>query len=258
MDFWLWPASENTGNEPPPPPPVDANIIIRIVDIDDNNEITIDVNESLTLYLRLTTTEQGSLGIFDVEAMISDTNLGFIDNREYNPDDPNDPNNGTARILAEPRDSFFDYVGPGYQQPEGITLFAASLEADFNDGNLASFVFTCKGQGDVTLSLKNYLTDTYPRLESILIHQVDPNSQQMMMGGSGVVMESSSVAVKSSSMAMESSGAAMESSQVSEDVDTDELVSWLEETWANDPNLRETTTEDDWSKFIETVKNSEE
>ena len=216
---------------------MDANIIIRIVDIDDNNEITIGVNESITLYLRLTTTEQGSLDILDVEAMISDTNLGSIDNREYNPDDPNDPNNGTARILAEPRDPFFDYVGPGYEQPEGITLVAANIGADFNNGNLASFVFTCRGEGDVTLSLKNYLTDTYPRLEGILIHQVKPNSQQMMMGGSN---------------------AAMESSQVPEDIDVDELVDWLEEIGANDPNLRETTTEDDWSQFIETVENSEE
>ena len=278
MEFWLWPASENTGNEPPSPPspppppllpPVDANIIIRIVDINDNNEITIGVNESITLYLRLTTTEQGGLGIFDIDAMISDTNLGSIDNREYNPDDPNDPSNGTARILAEPRNPFFDYVGPGYEQPEGITLVAANVGADFNvgafnDGNLASFVFTCRGQGDVTLSLK---TDTYPRLEGILIHQVDSNSQQMMMGGGGggmamessnVAMKSSSAAVKSSSMAMESSDVTMESSQMSEDIDVDELATWLEETLANDPNFSEITTEDNWSQFIETVKNSGE
>jgi hypothetical protein len=254
INFWLWPElSEspellespelpNDNNEPPdgnePQVPVDSNIIISIVDIDDNNEITIGVNESITLYLRLTTTEQGSFGILDVDAMISDTNLSSIDNREYyNPDDQNNPNNGTARILAEPRDPFFDYVGPGYEQPEGIALVAASMEADFNNGNLASFVFTCRGEGDVTLSLKNYLTDTYPKLEGIVIHQVEPGSQQMMMGGSN---------------------AAMESSQVSEDVDIDELVDWLEETLANDPNLRETTNENDWSQFIETVENSEE
>jgi hypothetical protein len=248
MDFWLWP---NLPNDTEPQIPVDSNIIIRIVDIDDNNEITIDVNESLTLYLRLTTTEQGSFDTFNVEAMISDTNLGFIDNREYNPDDPNDPNNGTARILAEPRNPLLDYVGPGYEQPEGITLSAACTESNINDGNLAGFVFTCRGEGDVTLSLKNYLTDTYPKLGSILIHQVNPNSQQMMMSGSGIAMESGNIAMKSSS-------AAMKSSQISEDIGIDELVSWLEETLANDPNLRETTTEDDWLQFIETVKNVEE
>jgi hypothetical protein len=182
--------------------------------------------------------------MFDVEAMISDTNLGSIDNREYNPDDPNDPNNGTSRILTEPS-PFFSYAGPGYEQLGGITLSATSLEVDFNDGNLASFVFTCSGEGDVTLSLKNYSVDIYPRLESILIHQVDSNSQQMMMGSSGgVVMESSSVTV--------------ESSQIPEDIDIDKLVAQLEEIWANDPNIRETITEDNWSQFIETVKNAEE
>ena len=240
IDFWLWPELPNieVTNGTEPQGLVDSNIIIRLVDIDDNNEITIDVNESITLYLRLTTTEQAGLSVFDVEAMISDTNLGSIDNREYNPNAPNDPNNGTARILAEPRDPFFDYVGPGYEQPEGITLIAANLgEADFNDGNLASFVFTCRGQGDVTVSLKSYLTDLYPRVESILIHQVDLNSQPMVMS---------------------SSIPAMESSQASENIDVSELAAWLEEIWANDPNLRETTTEDDWAQFVETVKNLEE
>ena len=266
MYFWLWPelpeSPELPNDDNEPQVPVDANIIIRIVDIDDNNEITIDVNESVTLYLRLTTTEQGSFGVLDVDAMISDTNLGSIDNREYDPDNPNDPNNGTARILAEPRDPFFDYVGPGYEQPEGITLTAVTLGAGFNDGNLASFVFTCRGQGDVTLSLKNFLTDTYPRLKSILIHQ---NSQQMMMSGSGIAMGNSGVAIKGSGVAVESStaaikssGAAMESSQMAEDADIDELAAWLEEICADDPNLCETTTEDDWTQFIEAVKNSEE
>ena len=65
----IQPEGEGGGSESLLPPPVDANIIIRIVDINDNNEITIGVDESITLYLRLSTTEQGSLGIFDVEAM---------------------------------------------------------------------------------------------------------------------------------------------------------------------------------------------
>jgi hypothetical protein len=237
IDFWLWPqlpVPPADSNEPPIP--VDPNIIIRIVDAEDSNEITIDVNESITLYLRLTTTQQGNLGIFDVEAVISDTNLGSIDNREYNPNDPNDPNNGSARILAEPRGTFFDYIGPGYTQSEGITLTAANIGAYFNDGNLASFVFTCNGQGDVTLSIKNHLAGPYPKLESILIHQAAPNSQQMMMGDSGIEAQSS---------------------QIPEDIDTYELAAWLEEIWVNDPNLLDTVTEDDWSQFRETVKETE-
>ncbi|MBN1787994.1 MAG: hypothetical protein JW806_06325 [Sedimentisphaerales bacterium] len=237
IEFWLWP---ELPVEPPdnnePPIPVDANIIISIVDVNDNNEITIDVNESITLYLKLTTTELGSLSVFDVEVTISDTDLGSIDNREYNPNDPNDPNNGTARILAQPRDPFFDYIGPGYEQAEGISLVAVNMEADFNDGSLASFVFTCEGPGDVILELKSYSTDPYPKLESILIHQIDPNSQQMMSGGDR----------------------ATEDTQMPEDIDPEELAEWLEDIRANDPNVDETIIEEDWSQFIDSVKNTED
>ena len=245
------PAGGGGGSGPPSPPPVDANIIIRIVDVNDNNEITVGVNESITLYLRLSTTEQGSLGIFDVEAMISDTNLGSIDNREYDPNDPNDPNNGTARILAEPS-PLFSYVGPGYEQPEGITLTAAILEADFNDGNLAGFVFTCNGQGDVTLSLKNYLTGTYPKLESILIHQVEPNSQQMMMGGGEMEMMMS---VSPQSCAEGSQIYA--ETQESQPVDVNGLVNWLDQLWQTDEEIRESMSQDEYLQFRNSIEESQ-
>ena len=104
-----------------------------------------------------------------MEANISDPNLGWIDNTEY---DPNNP--GTAEILAWPRDTFFDYYGPGYTQPEGIQFCAASFAGPMEDGNLASFIYTATEPGYVILTLVNY--DTVPAtLEEMIIRQVDPN-----------------------------------------------------------------------------------
>lgn len=228
IDYWLWPASPGVAGSQP----IDSNIVLRIVDVNDNNEITIDVNSSVTLYLKLTTTTQGSLDMFDVDVLISDVNLGSIDNREYDPSDPNDPNNGTARILATPRDSFFDYVGPGWAQEQGIHLTGITWNSSFNDGNLASFVFTCKGEGDVTLSLKNCLTFVFPKLENMLIHQYDPNSQMLLMGGGtgGEELESFS---------------------------SGELATWLEDIRVEDPNISAVISEDEWEEFVEAVDSGE-
>jgi hypothetical protein len=245
VDFWLWGKFDIKTRKLVEPNvladsnvpidtnvPVEPNIVIRIVDIGDNNEITLDVNESITLYLRLKTMGPEGLGIFNGDVIISDTNLGSIDNREYNPNDPNFINNSTARILAEPRDPFFDYIGPGYEQSEGIQFLAANIGGNINDGDLASFVFTCRGGGNVTLSLKNYLAGINPKLVNILIHQNNPNFQKM----------------KSSNV----------SSQMAETVDTAELVDWLEKMRLEDPNFNGTMTEDDWVQFIETVNSSGE
>ena len=233
VEFWFWPGAEEETLESAQMP-VDSNVIVSVVDIDDNNEITLDVNESITLYVKLETTDQGSIGIFDFDVYISDATLGVIDNREYNVDNPNDPNNGTARILAMPRDSFFDYVGPSYEQEGGIQLSAANLGASMKDGYLASFVFTCRSQGDVTLSLKNYLSGMYPKMQTILIHQTDPNSQQIYSTDGS---------------------SEFESNQVLEEINTAETVDWLEEIWENDPNINQTIPEDDWEQFIESVEN---
>jgi hypothetical protein len=105
---------------------------------------------------------------FDVEVVISDSNLGSIDNIEHP--------NGTAQILATPRVPSFDYWGPGTIQEEGIRLRGFSiLSGVMSDGHLASFVFTCREAGDVTLELIND-NPPFPQLEDILIHQIDPNS----------------------------------------------------------------------------------
>ncbi|MHB9069385.1 MAG: dockerin type I domain-containing protein [Sedimentisphaerales bacterium] len=253
MDFWLWPAIPGDTNSPEPPdtnepnepnePLVDPNIILRLVDINDNNEITIDVNESITLYLRLTTTEQGHLIAFDTDVIISDPNLGSIDNREYSGSDSNTWSNSTARLLAEPRDAYYDYAGPGYAQAEGIYLSAVNWFSDVNDGNLASFVFTCQGEGDVILNLKDY-SALYPKLESIIIHQALPSQQMMMVPSGGLDSQSESLVSVIDS--------------ASESFDVTEMIDWLEEIWKTDPNISQSISENDWNEFIESVENSAE
>ncbi|MHC4423810.1 MAG: hypothetical protein ACYSWR_03965 [Planctomycetota bacterium] len=168
-EYWLWPTSGYGTNEPNEPNyPEDPNIVHRIVDANGLSEITIDVDESITLYVDMETNDVNIYG-FDVEVVISDTNFGSIDNTAHP--------NGTAQILASPREEIWDYWGPGTSQEEGIRLTGASMfSGAVSDGHLASFVFTCKGEGDVTLELINHL-QSFPKLESIVIHQMDPNSQ---------------------------------------------------------------------------------
>jgi hypothetical protein len=267
-DFWLWPAipvnnpesepqdsnEPNDPNEPEEPnePLVDPNVMLRLVDINDNNEITIGVNESITLYLRLTTTEQGHLCAFDTDVTISDTNLGSIDNREYIGSDPNTWPNSTARLLAEPRDAYYDYAGQAYEQPEGIKLSAVEWYSDINDGNLASFVFTCLGAGDVTLSLEDY-SGVYPEVKNIIIHQVLPPQQMMMSSGGNSSMTVQSESPESESNIVDESA----SDSTSESFDAAEMVDWLEGIWDADPNIRQSITKDDWNEFIESIENIE-
>jgi hypothetical protein len=238
--YWLWGPSFQ---EPDYYYPEDPNIIYSIVDTNDSNEITIDVNENVTLYVKMTTTEANNVSIFDIEVNISDTNFASIDNREY---DPNDPNASTARILAEPRDAGFDYYGPGFNQEEGIYLSAVSAWAPMSDGNLASFVFTCEGPGDVTLTLINWHSynvdgvEVFPKLEGLTIHQVDANSQQTMGEGTA------------GALAMD---AGLESEPV-EQTNTEELANWLEDLWVEDEQMRETYTEEEWNDLVDGIRDS--
>ena len=230
VNYWLWP---NSGNEPDSPDepnyPEDANIIYSIVDVNGNSEITLDVNESITLYVDIATANDvKGVWAFDIEVDISDTNLGSIDNTEY-PD-------GTAQILAEPnRNSFWDCWGPGLEQEEGIQLFGLTTGCAIDDGHLASFVFTCEGQGDVTLELNNWAsfnTDSqavFPRLETIIIHQIDPLMMEM--------------------------GSEMLSEPLPDEIDIDELVNWLEEIWLQEKEIREMYNKAEWNEFIDSLKN---
>lgn len=233
-EFWLWPHVPAN-----PPIPVDANRTFSVVDINGSNDITIDINETVTLYLVLDTTVDTNVGLFDIEVQISNTGLGSIDNTAI---DPNDPNVGTAQILATPRDTSFDYYGPGGIQPENILLSAANLFGNMNDGNLASFEFTCTGEGDVILTPVDYMTYN-PKLEAITIHQNDPCSQQMMGGGEEMLMGTTSFI--------------QEPQPLSTD-EINEIILWLEKSWLEDESIREAINEDEWNNFIEAIKNPEQ
>jgi hypothetical protein len=159
---------EGVAYQPEAAPTANPNVIYSITDANGLDDITLPVGQSITVYLTKETTNENVYS-FSLEANISDPNLGWIDNTEY---DPNNP--GTAEILAQPRATFFDYYGPGYTQPEGIQFFAANLGNAIQDGDIASFVYTATQPGCVVLTLVDY--DTVPAtLEEIIIRQTDPN-----------------------------------------------------------------------------------
>ena len=255
-DYWLWGAPDTEPpvdpNEPPPgggePPGEDPNqpfgITYRIVNPQLLQEITLSLGEHVTLYVDKVTEGEGNISSFYVEVDISDPNLGWIDNTPYDPNDP--PGSGTARILAEPnRLTEFDYWEPGTMQEEGIDLSGATWNEGIYDGALASFVYTCEGIGDVILELydwDSYNTENqkvYPQTEYIIIHQVNPNSQQMMMSGG---MEQSSLTTQRDPK-----------TQLIE-YDLKETLRWLDEIW-NDESmaLQEQITEEEWQEFIRRV-----
>ena len=233
VEYWLWPTSGNDSNEPNGPYyPENTNVVYRIVDANGLSEITIDVNDSITLYVDMETNDVNVYD-FDVEVVISDTNLGFIDNTEHP--------NGTAQILASPREPLWDYWGPGINQEEGIRLSGTGvLSAAMSDGHLASFIFTCKGEGDVTLELINGMSP-FPKLEDIIIHQIDPNSQEMMgMGGGMDEMLNTQE---------------MQPAQPTQQ-EIDEIVSWLEQILLEEDGIGESINEAEWNEFIDSLRNA--
>ena len=223
-DFWLWGTpnwqypSTDTAEEPPVLQ--DPNVFYAVVDPNGFSDVSIPVGQSVRLYLDKTTVGQ-DVYVFSLEAMISDPNLGWIDNTAF---DPNDPyGGGTAEILATPLAGFFDYWGPGYTQEAGIQFLTASFNGPINDGVIASFVYVATAPGTVTLELIDYLESVPSGLTSITLHQYEPEGQV-------------ETAVKS----------------------TGEIVEMLEGMWEETPELQESIHEDDWTEFIEAVKLSSE
>jgi len=180
-EFWLW---DGPNNVPPPSIMPDPNYIYSIIDINDLDEITLEVGQTVTLYIYLEVLNGDHLRSLEVEVHISDPNLGEIDNVE-------DPN-GTAMIYAYPRSTIMDYWGPGIEQEDGIRFILGTLSFTnpINDGYLVGFEYTANNTGDVTLNLTNIVSlhfegEVYsPTLESILIHQTAPE----MQGGSAQSM----------------------------------------------------------------------
>ena len=243
-DYWLWDVSYVRPPRSIPEEPniiycqEDPNIIYSIVDANGLIAITMDVNDIITLYIDMATFDR-DMNIFSIEVHISDTNLGSIDNTAYDPNDP--PGTGTARILAQPRSSGFDHWGPGETQQEGIQFFGANINGSISDGDLASFVYTCNGTGEVTLELLNLDSSgtsgsLCPSLVNIIINQTASSQQQSMPGGMAPMSATSQEAT-------------------TEQVSSDEMVEWLESLWIED-GVSEMISEEEWNTFIESVKDS--
>jgi hypothetical protein len=162
-DFWLHGIS---GWQPIEPD--DPNVIYAIQNAVGQDEISLSVGQTVTLYLDLETLGEAA-HVFDLEVRISDPNLGSIDNRPYDVGNP--PGNGTARILAQPRITGFDRWGPGSSQVEGIEMIGANITAPLNEGHIASFEYTCTAAGEVTLDLINWNTFQPAFVRSLRIHQ---------------------------------------------------------------------------------------
>ncbi|MHC4265075.1 MAG: hypothetical protein ACYSUK_03985, partial [Planctomycetota bacterium] len=178
-DYWLWNNTYVYISKKQKSYLQDPNIIYRVVDVSGANEITLDVNESITLYVDLATTDEKDIESFYIEIDISNSNLGSIDNTQKP--------GGTAKILARPdRIRFMDYWAPGIAQQEGIQLSGRTNRSAIQNGHLARFVYTSLAEGDVTLDLINFQSydpnhnPVYPKLEDIIIHQLGPDSQPMM------------------------------------------------------------------------------
>lgn len=276
-DYWLWEPSvpianmcdPNSGGQEPNvvepnfiQPPADPNMIYRIVDGNGSNEVTINVGDSVTLYVDMMNVNSSTLWSFSVEADLSDPNLGSIDNRAYDPNNP--PGPGTAQILADPnRWDIFDNWGPGVQQQEGIYFGAVSASGAFDDGHLASFVFTCQGSGDVVINLINYdSTSTsgeslYPTLEGIMIHQVEPMPESMAMSSSpesAMGFSGESLAAQESVVMLSPEVATAQ--EPAESVSKEEMVQFLNDIWQEDSSLQETMSPKEWDAFIKSVEES--
>jgi hypothetical protein len=266
-DSWLWCADPNSQQSPPYPYPTDPepdpNLIYSVVDANGLAEITMAIGESITLYVDMDSIDPNGVWAFDVEVDLSDPALGFIDNTAYDPNNP--PGEGTARILAGPnRWEMFDRWGPGYLQQEGISLTGVSASGAFDDGHLASFVYTSQATGDVILNLIDHGSlgtsgqNQNPTLMSIVIHQYDPFEGESMMISS-LSMDASSTDGMTAS-ADDASALSMETSPEIEpttpSVSPEEMVQFLEDIWNTDPEFQNMIDEKEWKEFIRGVEKS--
>jgi hypothetical protein len=272
IDYWLW-----TGQEPNEPsariaqaeskldiPTPDPNLLYQIVDSLGQDEITIHVGQTVTLYVDMLTRDTDRVWLFAVETDISDPNLGTLDNTAYDPNNP--PGPGTARILAGPnRWTWFDRWEPGILQLEGIYLSGVSEGNAFEDGHLASFEFTCRGIGDVALELINLETISitgdplYPTVKGILIHQIDPTasitaSAQLMMDSTAPTSWDYETASLDSEISLTDTESTVSITTASS---TEDLALFLEELWLTDPSIRDMFSQEDWQTFVESVEQSE-
>lgn len=219
----------------------DPNITFSIHSPDMLSEITLAVGESITLYIDKVTDSE-DIYIINLEAMISDPNLGCIDNRTIDPNDPN--NSGTARLLFEPRVTSFDYWGPGKTQLQGIEFLGFNLSEPIQDGALASFIYTATAEGTVELQLADYVN--YSHLESIIIHQQAPAVMTAQTSGDLMTLSAETTSAESSSPL------------IAEEIDPDELADFLDDVYNTDEELQQAIDEESWTEFVESVRNGNE
>jgi len=236
-EHWLW----GTPGWQPPAPPSEPNVLYQVVDGSGAEEITLAVGDSVRLYIEKTTFEK-DVCLLHLEAVISEPALGWIDNREY---DPNEPQSSTAELLAEPRICFFDYWGPGLMAPEGIVFYAVNFGPPIHDGPAASFLYTAAGAGDVRIELLDY-SQIPSRRRGILIHQTEPVPMTLKTTSSS---KTAAVSASAAAATLEKSASATETSVLSEDA-----VEILDRIWEEDPQIRQVISEERWNQFIEQVK----
>ncbi|MBN1764518.1 MAG: hypothetical protein JW860_04610 [Sedimentisphaerales bacterium] len=239
-EYWLWGASAVTLPEPPqtpepnePPAPV-PDLNYYILDSDGHSEITLSIGETTTLFVDMVNESENDIQVFYMGVLISDPNYGSIDNRPYDADNP--PGPGTARILAQPRDNYFDYWGPCSVQYEGIEFIGASLDNPVSSGHLAGFDYSSEKAGDVILDLID-LNGTNPTgtIHQMTIHQIDPNSISCHQE-----QKEDQQLVKTYHYNLIN-------------VNTCLLVQRLKEIWTEDDEIRDILTENEWKKYIHSM-----
>ncbi len=166
--FWLFGAGGANSNQGPP------DVTYSLVDNVGANEITMNVGSTVTLYVDMQTDPNVGTNSFHLDVVSNNYNLGSIDNTAIDPNSP--PGPGTARILAQPRTSTFDYWGPSTISTGGLEFLAinTNLTNTMNDGNIASFEYTANQVGDVELSIISSNYFLVEKLNKIIIHQVVP------------------------------------------------------------------------------------
>jgi len=146
---------------------------------------------------------------------------------------------------------FFNVPTRDLNSDEAVNFVDFAIFASQWDANGCNDPNWCEGadidrdgdvdHNDLGLFVEYWLWPT-TELETIIIHQIDPNSQQMSGAGMDGMFGMQETQQTLSAPAQE--------------IDIDEIVRFLEEIWVQEKEFRESISEAEWNKFIESVKNS--
>jgi len=213
--------------------PMDETLRYRIVDEFGENMISMLTNESRRFFVELDYTDANDVDVFDLEIIMDDVSLGIIDNRAI---DPNNANY-TAQMLAQP--ILLGGWANGYSQTQAISFWAASLSS-INEGSVASFIYTCNSTELQRLRVQNRSSSSggvivYPASEDLVINS--PTASQ--------ATESATEANSQSSITSES-----------ENIDIEALRYFLDNAYADSPDLQSSFTQQQWNDFRQDVLNN--